>query len=198
MSISIDLSQVPDMKTGTGRGKNPLFGWSTYQDFLASDEWAAIREVIVTRADARCEVCGAEEPLHVHHIVYSKQWGEEDHEELAALCERCHTQVHWLQDTVKLNRRESFLRLLETNAAPGAVAHWNRIGPWWLRRPAARNFLLDILKRKGVAIQAVKLEGAKIGLRDEDIKKAEQSLGVESFQYDGVWLWTLPKNNFKE
>jgi len=54
-------------------------------------EWQIIRFAVVLRARFRCQACGRQAPLDVHHVVKRAQGGSDfDLDHLVALCRRCH------------------------------------------------------------------------------------------------------------
>ena len=65
-----------------------------YIDYLQSEQWAAKRELVLTRANGLCDVPGClREPSEVHHLTYDRL-GEEDWRDLAAVCEPCSRLLH--------------------------------------------------------------------------------------------------------
>jgi 5-methylcytosine-specific restriction endonuclease McrA len=66
----------------------------SYQDYLASPQWKALRQAALTRADYRCQVCNSDLLLHVHHRRYPFDLGLEDPMDLTVLCRRCHGVFH--------------------------------------------------------------------------------------------------------
>ena len=65
-----------------------------YAEYLKSDQWASLREIILTRANHLCDMPGClREPIEVHHLTYDRL-GEEDWRDLAAVCELCHRVLH--------------------------------------------------------------------------------------------------------
>lgn len=68
-------------------------GGSRYQRYLESREWALTRALAIHRADRRCQVCAAGEPLEVHHKTYARLGHERD-DDLIVLCADCHAAVH--------------------------------------------------------------------------------------------------------
>lgn len=64
-----------------------------YNHYLNSQEWAAMREVILARASWTCEQCGQNKAAHVHHLTYER-FGAERPEDLMAVCIPCHEQLH--------------------------------------------------------------------------------------------------------
>ena len=64
----------------------------TYSEQLRDPRWQRRRLEILNRAGFKCEDCGQEKFLHVHHSFYTRSlvlW-EYDDESLKALCEDCH------------------------------------------------------------------------------------------------------------
>lgn len=63
-----------------------------YTEYLASPEWARVRQAVVERDRGECRRCfGAGEV--VHHLTY-KRIGAEWLEDLMLLCTGCHTGAH--------------------------------------------------------------------------------------------------------
>ena len=63
-----------------------------YMDYLRSSEWAMIRADLIALRGC-CEQCGSEINLQVHHVSYERLFNEEP-EDLALLCKRCHLLQH--------------------------------------------------------------------------------------------------------
>ena len=66
-----------------------------YEDFLKTPYWKAISGYIKERDLNRCEKCGAQKRLQVHHLSYQHH-GDELHNmnELVTLCRKCHKETH--------------------------------------------------------------------------------------------------------
>lgn len=71
-----------------------------YQQYLASDQWRRIRNLVLERDGFKCRRCGDGgraadiiSHLDVHHITYDRR-GEEHLDDLVLLCRRCHQWVH--------------------------------------------------------------------------------------------------------
>jgi hypothetical protein len=68
-----------------------------YQVYLDSLVWQEKRQMVLARAEYKCERCGQrsekDTPLEVHHVVYGER-GEEDGADLEALCADCHAAQH--------------------------------------------------------------------------------------------------------
>jgi 5-methylcytosine-specific restriction endonuclease McrA len=67
-----------------------------YGDYLQSGVWGRYRAALLERAEDKCEMCGAEGTLHVHHKTYCRVGGNERFEDLIVLCPTCHKRVHVL------------------------------------------------------------------------------------------------------
>ena len=55
--------------------------------------WLRVRVRILNLRGEKCEKCGAEERLDVHHLTY-ENFGFEKDEDLQILCQNCHRAVH--------------------------------------------------------------------------------------------------------
>ena len=51
------------------------------------------RRVVMQRCEGRCERCGGKVPVFLHHRHY-RTLGEEQPEDLLALCKECHGSAH--------------------------------------------------------------------------------------------------------
>lgn len=65
-----------------------------YTAYLESDAWRALRAETIRRAGYRCESCGRGGVLDVHHAQGYRNLGNEDPDELQALCRDCHDAAH--------------------------------------------------------------------------------------------------------
>jgi 5-methylcytosine-specific restriction endonuclease McrA len=61
--------------------------------YLQSTQWRTKRSLALTRDGNACVICGISTHLNVHHLSYH-QIPNEPIEELATLCEACHTHLH--------------------------------------------------------------------------------------------------------
>ncbi len=66
--------------------------WSTYNAYLQSPEWAALRAFVITRDGGRCQRCPSP-GAHVHHLTYERVT-EEALGDLLLLCVPCHDLEH--------------------------------------------------------------------------------------------------------
>lgn len=69
-----------------------------YLEYLQSDQWTQIREIVKSRDQSRCQRCGSRHvpgapEFQVHHLDYSRR-GVEALEDLQLLCPRCHEAEH--------------------------------------------------------------------------------------------------------
>ncbi|HVE23098.1 MAG TPA: HNH endonuclease signature motif containing protein [Acidocella sp.] len=64
-----------------------------YADYLQSAEWAEIRRKAYARAGYKCQVCGKQDKLNVHHNNYPPR-GTESPRDLLVMCESCHQKFH--------------------------------------------------------------------------------------------------------
>jgi Uracil DNA glycosylase superfamily len=62
---------------------------SEYQEYLASREWALLREAVRRRSGGYCERCRIANIDAVHHKTYQRV-GHEQLDDLMAICEPCH------------------------------------------------------------------------------------------------------------
>lgn len=72
-------------------GKQSRKEW--YQKYLRSDHWQETRKKALKRAGYKCQVCGCNKNLQVHHNTYKNIW-HEDPTDLVVLCYKCHKIFH--------------------------------------------------------------------------------------------------------
>lgn len=75
------------------RMRNPVKVTVNYHEYLNSPEWQKRRQVHVTQAEHRCQMCNGDGSLHVHHRTYERL-GCERFTDLIALCADCHAKFH--------------------------------------------------------------------------------------------------------
>lgn len=73
----------------------------TYEDLLLTPEWKSKRGYILKRDNYKCQWCGKQEQLQVHHKYYSKypnnvkvQPWNYPNDALITLCNECHQKAH--------------------------------------------------------------------------------------------------------
>lgn len=64
-----------------------------YRNYLKSPQWDQRRRTALAHAGYRCERCGANAPLQVHHLTYKRVFREHPGD-LQALCFPCHRWAH--------------------------------------------------------------------------------------------------------
>ena len=69
------------------------FWWKRYRKYLRSDKWKHVRNARLVRDKCRCQSCGIQSNLEVHHLTYKNVF-KEHMNDLTTLCEKCHKQVH--------------------------------------------------------------------------------------------------------
>jgi len=72
--------------------------WGSYNEYLMSHEWKEVRWQILAREKNKCRDCGSE-ATEVHHIRYPKVLGDEDFDNLVALCRSCHKLRHTISSS---------------------------------------------------------------------------------------------------
>lgn len=83
-----------------------------YRKYLNSIEWRIKRRQVLIRAGYRCERCGTPGTgsngvvLEVHHAEEYANLGDEPLDELEALCDPCHEDIHRNVINEKMWRRE--------------------------------------------------------------------------------------------
>lgn len=64
-----------------------------YKDYLKTDHWKEVSRKAKMRADYKCQLCGYDKSLQVHHNDYSRR-GKELPSDLIVLCKTCHGKFH--------------------------------------------------------------------------------------------------------
>ena len=64
-----------------------------YRVWLGTVQWQRRREQTLDHDDYRCQNCGSDEALVVHHTTYARV-GDEWPEDLTTLCRSCHEWEH--------------------------------------------------------------------------------------------------------
>lgn len=67
--------------------------FALYDEYLASDDWAERRQLVMERAGGLCEGCRKAPAVRVHHLTYEHVFNELLYE-LVALCVPCHERAH--------------------------------------------------------------------------------------------------------
>lgn len=69
---------------------------SPYYDQLETPQWKSYREFIFTVRGRKCEICGNEKKLNIHHVKYISNrfaW-EYLPSDVLVVCESCHRNIH--------------------------------------------------------------------------------------------------------
>lgn len=92
---------------------------ATYLDYLKSKKWKSIRIKLFEMRGHRCELCGGNKVIQVHHIDYIRI-GNERPFDLVVLCKDCHEKAHLdkLGNRLQLNKRSLLTRLFELGFKP--------------------------------------------------------------------------------
>jgi FtsK/SpoIIIE family len=71
-----------------------------YEEYLTTPEWQATRKRILKRDNYTCQGCSATGVvLNVHHWTYERL-GAEDNDDLTAVCQKCHDEIHGIVPTL--------------------------------------------------------------------------------------------------
>ena len=65
----------------------------SYEAYINSSAWESRRGAYFASHSKACSACGGKEKIHLHHKTYERM-GEELDEDLAPLCEFCHSTLH--------------------------------------------------------------------------------------------------------
>lgn len=97
-----------------------------YREHLSSPEWKIKAHVLRAVVQSRCEWCGTEDSLDVHHVHY-RTFRHEQPQDLVVLCRRCHRAAHdsWESPTrddlreIASRHPETFDEILESERFEG-------------------------------------------------------------------------------
>lgn len=68
-------------------------GFESYQAYLASPHWLALRRKVFARDGRHCVDCSRGDGLQAHHLTYARL-GHERLSDLVTLCKGCHRKRH--------------------------------------------------------------------------------------------------------
>jgi hypothetical protein len=91
-----------------------------YHEYLASREWAALRERVRERSGNRCERCFNAPQHAVHHLTYERA-GHEELTDLMAICNPCH---EFLSARSDRDPRITYCSLCEAGEVEDAGEEW--------------------------------------------------------------------------
>lgn len=85
-----------------------------YKEYLQTIYWDAVKKKMHETIGYKCEMCGLEENIHVHHFHYANR-GKETLNDLACLCEDCHYVIHATNDPMVINihNRHEFVKQIK-------------------------------------------------------------------------------------
>ena len=66
--------------------------FNSYEEFLNTEEWKQVAEMVKDRDGNKCVICGSTENLNAHHIGYDGDYLNEN--DIVTLCNRCHECLH--------------------------------------------------------------------------------------------------------
>ncbi len=66
---------------------------SWYLSYLSSQEWKHKRINVLGMANWTCQECQVRTAVEVHHLDY-RDVGDEDYDQLMAVCQDCHRDLH--------------------------------------------------------------------------------------------------------
>lgn len=69
------------------------YDYNKYQKYLTSKKWRSTRKMMLIIAEYKCQHCGSEENLEIHHKHY-KTLFKEKYKDLIVLCRTCHEKQH--------------------------------------------------------------------------------------------------------
>jgi hypothetical protein len=120
----------------------------TYQEYLLSDTWKALRDRALVRAAHRCQLCNSDKRLEVHHRCYTQPLGTEPIDDLTVLCRRCHLVVTFQIQGRKITSDDT-QRMREEKDQPELKA-WRKkvIAEEDAKKKARRDVNADILQYK--------------------------------------------------
>lgn len=99
-----------------------LYGWNTYAEYLASDEWEKIRGKKLRR-DPRCFVCWSSPATQVHHAAYDVEvlLGRVP-ELLVPICRSCHEHIELDEEGNKVSIEDANRRMIAASTNPKIVS----------------------------------------------------------------------------
>ena len=68
---------------------------------LAPEAYAQLRRQVLERDHWRCQICGCQQNLQVHHKEPRSHSGCDIEKNLITLCEQCHRKAHRLSSIVR-------------------------------------------------------------------------------------------------
>lgn len=85
-------------------------GIKTYADYLASDEWARVKEYVFKTRENICEICLNQKRLILHHTTYRNihhKKVSKSSQGIKIICWDCHSDVHQLSKKKNISLKSS-------------------------------------------------------------------------------------------
>ena len=92
----------------------------TYHEYLESDDWKMLRQIVIDNQDGQCDHCGRD-VTEIHHITYPKTWNEDNLDNLIGLCGPCHMKEHNIDKQAKSIKYASIWDYVLVKAAKGRI-----------------------------------------------------------------------------
>lgn len=77
---------------------------TNYVEHINSRKWQRLRRNKFIESGHKCEECGREWELDVHHRTYERL-GSEEMEDLVVLCKRCHSDLHYYEHRIPADEK---------------------------------------------------------------------------------------------
>ncbi|MFC4943297.1 DUF5710 domain-containing protein [Pseudonocardia sp. GCM10023141] len=171
------LAEVSDLLPGEDRS----FGSGLFVDMVPSScwftnvrtcvsqqDWERLRRMITSRANQRCEICGATEDRSMKRWLEAhERWAYDEHagvqalRRLICLCSSCHLVTHFGYANVSGRTDEAFthLRAVTGMTAVDAERHVDAAGQVWIAR-SARVWSLDLSMLTDAGVTLARPEAA--------------------------------------
>jgi 5-methylcytosine-specific restriction endonuclease McrA len=91
----------------------PARRFKSYDEYIHSVEWRKKRAYVIYLANGRCQKCGKETPLEVHHLNYDRLYREKL-TDLQAVCKDCHPKAD--SERKRIREAEIYQKGLNTYA----------------------------------------------------------------------------------
>lgn len=145
-----------------------------YSEYLLSDEWKAKRKQKLIQGGGKCEVCGTQKRLQIHHLTYERIFREEL-SDLMILCRKHHEAVEELYADGKLSKKgdTAILRQATIHLASG-YKPIKRPAPknaptsfWGIDSTSSRSFVVEVLLSNKEYVKILRLgrQKAKRGFK---------------------------------
>jgi len=102
----------------------PSRQYKSYDEYIRSTDWKKKRDYVIFLAERKCQNCGKEKPLEVHHLTYERLYRERL-TDLKALCKDCHPPA----DKDRRRRREA--EIYEKGLNTYAIRTLKLGETWW-------------------------------------------------------------------